>query len=74
MYFPVCQTIFLSCCSYLYCLPVVNFHNVKAETVDSFSGGHKDTPGGIKMAANVYQDLRGKQDEERRNEKNSVIC
>lgn len=45
---------------YLYCLPVVNFDNVKAETVDSFSGGHEDTPRRIKMAANVYEDLRRK--------------
>lgn len=40
-----------------------------AEAVDSFSRGHEDAPGRIKMAANIYQDLtvkegEGKSDEE----------
>jgi len=30
---------------------------MKAETVDSFPGGHEDTPCWIEMAANVYEDL-----------------
>lgn len=44
----------LRCCSYLYRLSVVNFNHVKAETVNSFSGGHEDTSRRVKMAANVY--------------------
>lgn len=51
----------LTCsCSYLYCLSVVNFDNMKAETVDSFSRRHEDASRWIKMAAHVYQDLRRK--------------
>ena len=49
-----CWLIPLSCCSYLYRLPVVNFDHVKAETVDSFSRGHEDTPRRVEMAANIY--------------------
>lgn len=52
------QTVPLSRCSYQYCLAIVNFDNVEAETVDSFSGGHENTPRWIKMTANIYQDLR----------------
>lgn len=39
-----------------------------AETVNSFSGSHKDTPGRIKMAANIYQDLTEKEDKEKSDE------
>lgn len=31
---------------------------MEAETVDSFSGGHENTPRWIKMTANIYQDLQ----------------
>lgn len=41
---------------------------MKAETVDSFSGGHKDTPGRIEMAADIYQDLTGKGGREKSDE------
>lgn len=44
----------LRCSPYLNRLPVVNFDDVKAETVDSFSRGHEDTPRRIEMAANIY--------------------
>ena len=49
-----CWPILLRCSPYLYRLPVVNFDDVKAETVDSFSRGHEDTPRWIEMAANIY--------------------
>jgi len=41
-------------CPYLYCLPVVNFYNMKAEAVDSFPGCNKDAPRRIKMASNIH--------------------
>lgn len=41
----------------MYCLPVVDFHHMEAETVHSSPRRHKDTPRRVKMAANVYQDL-----------------
>lgn len=47
-----------SCCSHLDCLAVVDFDDMKAETVDSFSRCHKDTSRWIKMTADIHQDLR----------------
>lgn len=44
---------------YQYCLPIVNFDNVKAETVHSLSWRHKNTSCWIKMAADIYQNLWG---------------
>lgn len=56
--FSICEN---NCCrmnhAHLDCLPVVDFDNVEAETVHSFSRSHKDTGCRIKMTANVHQDL-----------------
>lgn len=43
-------------------LPVVDFDNMEAETVDSFSRSHKDACRWIKMTANVHQDLGTQKD------------
>lgn len=43
--------------THMYCLPVVDFHHMETETVDSSPRCHEDAPRGVKMAANVDQDL-----------------
>lgn len=45
--------------SYQDCLAIVNFDDVKAETVHSLSWRHKNTSCWIKMAPDIDQNLRG---------------
>lgn len=49
--------------SHLDCLAVVDFDDMKAETVDSFPRCHEDAPRWIEMTADIHQDLRRKDDE-----------
>lgn len=44
-------------CAHLDRLPVVDFDNMEAETIHSFSWSHEYASCRIKMTANVHQDL-----------------